>query len=47
MAISKEIMIQYSDMQEEIKQMKVDIQQTEDSIAKLIEEGKIKKNKEN
>lgn len=41
MAISKEIMIQYSDMQEEIKQMRVDIQKTEDSIAKLIEEGTV------
>lgn len=41
MAISKEIMIQYSDMQEEIKQMRIDIQKAEDSIAKLIEEGTV------
>ena len=41
MAISKEIMVQYSDMQEEIKQMRMDIQKTEDSIAKLIEEGTV------
>ena len=40
-APSKEMMTQYSDMKEEIKQMKVDIQQTEDSIAKLIEEGTV------
>ena len=41
MAISKEILVQYSDMQEEIKQMRIDIQKTEDSIAKLIEEGTV------
>ena len=41
MAISKEVMVQYSDMQEEIKQMRIDIQKTEDSIAKLIEEGTV------
>ena len=40
-APSKEMMTQYSDMKEEIKQMKVDIQKTEDSIAKLIEEGTV------
>ena len=38
---SKEIMIQYSDMQEEIKQMRADIQKTENDIAKLIEEGTV------
>lgn len=38
---SKEIMIQYSDMQEEIKKMRADIQKTEDAIAKLIEEGTV------
>ena len=41
MVPSKEIMIQYSDMQEEIKHMRIDIQKTEDSIAKLIEEGTV------
>ena len=41
MAISKEIMVQYSDMQEEIKQMRMDIQKTEDSIAKLSEDGTV------
>lgn len=41
MAISKEVMVQYSDMQEEIKQMRMDIQKTEDSIAKLIEDGTV------
>lgn len=40
-APSKDIMIQYSDMQEEIKQMRADIQKTEDDIAKLIEEGTV------
>ena len=40
-APSKEIMIQYSDMQEEIKRMRSDIQKTEDDIAKLIEEGTV------
>ncbi len=30
---SKEVMIQYSDMQEEIKRMREDIQKTEDAIA--------------
>lgn len=39
--VSKEILIQYSDMQEEIKQMRADIQKTEDDIAKLIEEGTV------
>lgn len=38
---SKEVMIQYSDMQEEIKRMRADIQKTEDDIAKLIEEGTV------
>ena len=41
MKAMKEIMIQYSDMQEEIKHMRIDIQKTEDSIAKLIEEGTV------
>lgn len=48
MAISKEmtpptkdVMVQYSDMQEEIKQMRADIQKTEDAIAKLLEEGTV------
>lgn len=41
MIISKETIVQYSDMQEEIKQMRIDIQKTEDSIAKLIEEGTV------
>lgn len=39
--VTKEIMIQYSDMQEEIKQMRADIRKTEDDIAKLIEEGSV------
>lgn len=39
--VSKEILVQYSDMQEEIKKMREDIQKTEDSIAKLIEEGTV------
>lgn len=38
---SKEVMIQYSDMQEEIKRMRADIQKTEDDIAKLLEEGTV------
>lgn len=38
---SKEVMIQYSDMQEEIKRMRKDIQKTEDDIAKLLEEGTV------
>lgn len=38
---SKEAMIQYSDMQEEIKRMRKDIQKTEDDIAKLLEEGTV------
>lgn len=38
---SKEVMIQYSDMQEEIKRMREDIQRTEDDIAKLLEEGTV------
>lgn len=48
MAISKEmtpptkdVMVQYSDMKEEIKQMRADIQKTEDAIAKLLEEGTV------
>ncbi len=39
--MSKEVMIQYSDMQEEIKRMRKDIQKTEDDIAKLLEEGTV------
>lgn len=38
---SKEVMIQYSDIQEEIKRMRADIQKTEDDIAKLLEEGTV------
>lgn len=41
LAPSKEIMIQYSDIQEELKQMRIDIQKTEDDIAKLLEEGTV------
>ena len=39
--VSKEILIQYSDMQEEIKRIREDIQKTEDDIAKLLEEGTV------
>lgn len=39
--VSKEILIQYSDMQEEIKRMRKDIKKTEDDIAKLLEEGTV------
>lgn len=39
--LSKDIMIQYSDMQEEIKKIRCDIQKTEDMIAKLLEEGTV------
>lgn len=39
--VSKEILIQYSDLQEEIKRMRKDIQKTEDDIAKLLEEGTV------
>lgn len=38
---SKEVMIQYSDMQEEIKRMRADIQKTEDDIARLLAEGTV------
>lgn len=38
---TKEVMAQYSDMQEEIKKMRSDIRKTEDMIAKLIEEGTV------
>ena len=41
MEITKEILSQYRDIQEEIEKMRVDIQRTEDSIAKLIEEGTV------
>lgn len=40
-APTKEVMVQYSDMQEEIKQMRLDIQKTEDMIEKLLEEGTV------
>lgn len=40
-APTKEIMVQYSDMQEELKQMRESIQKTEDDIAKLLEEGTV------
>lgn len=40
-APTKEVMIQYSDIQEELKQMRLDIQKTEDDIAKLLEEGTV------
>lgn len=40
-APSKDTMVQYSDMQEEIKKMRMDIQKTEDMIAKLLEEGTV------
>lgn len=39
--VSKEILIQYTDLQEEIKRMREDIQKTEDDIAKLLEEGTV------
>lgn len=39
--VSREILIQYSDLQEEIKQIRTDIQKTEDDIAKLLEEGTV------
>lgn len=39
--VSKEILIQYSDLQEEIKRMRKDIKKTEDDIAKLLEEGTV------
>lgn len=38
---TKDVMVQYSDMKEEIKQMRADIQKTEDAIAKLLEEGTV------
>ena len=41
MEITKEILSQYRDIQEEIEKMRADIQRTEDSIAKLIEEGTV------
>ena len=39
--VSKEILMQYSDVKEEIKRMREDIQKTEDDIAKLLEEGTV------
>lgn len=39
MQINKEILSQYSDLKEEIEKMRADIKKTEDSIAKLIDEG--------
>lgn len=40
-APTKEVMTQYSSMQEEIKQIKSSIKKTEDDIAKLLEEGTV------
>lgn len=40
--ISKEILIQYSDMQEEIKSMRKDIQKTEDEFARLLDIGTVR-----
>lgn len=37
--VSKDLIIQYRSLQEEIKKIKIDIKKTEDSIAKLIQEG--------
>ena len=37
----KEVMVQYGDMQEEIKVLRTKIQKTEDEIAKLLEEGTV------
>lgn len=39
--VSKKILIQYTDLQQEIKRMREDIQKTEDDIAKLLEEGTV------
>lgn len=37
--VSKDLIIQYRSLKEEIKKIKIDIKKTEDSIAKLIQEG--------
>lgn len=37
--VSKDLIIQYRSLLEEIKKIKIDIKKTEDSIAKLIQEG--------
>ena len=41
MAITKELLVQYSDLQKEIEIMHEEIKKTEDSIAKLLEEGTV------
>ena len=41
MAITKELLVQYSDLQKEIEIMHEEIKKTEDSIAKLVEEGTV------
>lgn len=41
MAITKELLVQYSDLQKEIEIMREEIKKTEDSIAKLLEEGTV------
>ncbi len=41
-APNKETMIQYSNMQEEVKRMRADIRKTEDDIAKMLEEGTVR-----
>lgn len=40
-APNKETMIQYSNMQEEVKRMRADIRKTEDDIAKMLAEGTV------
>lgn len=39
--ISKEILIQYSDLQEEVKEVRERIERTESQIAKIEEDGKV------
>jgi RNA polymerase sigma factor (sigma-70 family) len=39
--LPKEVMIQYRDMQEELRKLREDIQKTESDIEKLIEEGTV------
>lgn len=41
MAITKELLSQYADLQKEITDMHEEIKKTEDSIAKLLEEGTV------
>lgn len=41
MAITKELLSQYADLQKEIADMHEEIKKTEDSIAKLLEEGTV------